>query len=134
MPYATRTDLETRYGQEELAQRETMLPAGAVDQALADADALIDGYLAGRYAVPLNPAPDNLVRIACQLARYGLLGDANTEQSRREYEDAVGWLKDVAAGRVVLTSAQSAASPNTGLTLATRTTAKQFDGVGLADY
>ena len=39
MPYATRTDLEERYGADEIAQRESALQDGAIDLALADADA-----------------------------------------------------------------------------------------------
>ncbi len=96
MPYATRTDLEERYGVDELAQRESVLPAGAVDRALADADVEIDSYLASRYAVPMSPIPNNVTRIAAAIARYRLLGDAVTELARKEYEDARAWLRDTA--------------------------------------
>lgn len=105
MPYATRIDLEDRYGAEELEQRESMLAAGAVDRALADADAEVDGYVAGAYAVPLDPVPANIVRIAAAIARYRLLGDAATEQARQDYDDAVRFLRDVQAGRAALMSA-----------------------------
>lgn len=134
MTYATRTDLEERYGVDELAQRESMLPAGAVDRALADADAMIDGYLAGRYAVPLSPVPDNLPRVACQLARYGLLGNAADERARQDYADAAAWLKDVAAGRVILTEAIVAAITEVGAKPTTRAPSRQFDGDSLANY
>lgn len=105
MTYATRTDLEERYGETELAQRESMLPVGAVDRALADADAEVDGYVSGGYAVPLSPVPANIVRVAASIARYRLLGDSATEQSRKDYEDAIRFLRDVQAGRVQLMSA-----------------------------
>lgn len=113
MSYATRTDLEERYGATELTQRESMLATGAVAQALADADALIDGYLARRYKTPLDAPPSNLPRIACQLARYLILGNAADERARADYEDALAWLKDVAAGRVTLPCppASAAAAP-----------------------
>lgn len=104
MTYATRTDLELHYGADEVAQRESMLPAGAVDRALADADALIDGYLAGRYTVPLSPVPQNLLSIASAIARYHLLGEAATERARDDFKDAIAWLKDVQSGRVLLQS------------------------------
>lgn len=132
MSYATRQDLEDRYGATELAQRETMLPNGAVERALADADAVIDGYLAGRYAVPLTPVPDNLPRVACQLARYGLLGAAADERARHDYEDAVAWLKDVAAGRVILPTVTPAAETAVQARPATRTAERQFGTDGLA--
>lgn len=104
MSYATRSNLEQRYGTDELEQRESALPAGAVSQALLDADALINGYLTSRYALPLSSVPENLPQIACAIARYQLLGDAATERARNDYQDAVAWLKDVANGRVKLQS------------------------------
>lgn len=134
MTYATRADLEERYGVDELAQRETMLPPNAVDKALADADALIDGYMAGRYTVPLSPVPANLPRVACQVARYLVLGAAADERARQDYEDAVSWLKDVAAGRVILTEAAAAATTTVQARPETRTVGRQFDGDSLANY
>lgn len=114
MPYATRTELEDRYGVEELTQRESMLPSGAVARALADADVEIDSYCTGRYSLPLSPVPGNVARIAATIARYRLLGDAATELARKEYEDARSWLRDVAAGRVQIEGATplAAAAPS----------------------
>jgi phage gp36-like protein len=114
MPYAIRTDLEERYGADELTQRESVLPAGAVARALADADVEIDSYLATRYSAPLSPVPDNVTRIAAAIARYRILGDAVTELARKEYEDARGWLKEVAAGRAQINGATplAAAAPS----------------------
>lgn len=105
MSYASRTNLEQRYGSSEIAQRESALPAGAVVQALVDADAFIDGYLASRYSLPLTAIPPNLPQVACVIARYSLMGDSDTERARRDYEDALAWLKDVSTGRVQLQAA-----------------------------
>lgn len=102
MPYATRQDLIDRYGEDEIAQRESVLPEGAVDLALADAAAVVDGYVATIYTVPLAPVPDNIPRVVCQIARFGLLGSSNDEQSRADYASAIAWLKDVSAGRSLL--------------------------------
>lgn len=126
MTYASRSDFEARYGAQELAQREAMLPAGALSQVLADADAVIDGYVCGRYGVPLNPPPGNLVRVACQLARYGLLGKSADERSRKDYEDAISWLKDVAAGRVILVESAVADVTAVSAKPATRTIDRVF--------
>ena len=105
MTYATRTDLEQRYSVDEIAQRESALPDGAIDRALADADALINGYLVGRYSLPLSPVPASLPQVASAIARYDLLGDAVTERGRNDYKDAIAWLRDVQAGRVLLQDA-----------------------------
>lgn len=135
MTYALRADLEARFGTGELTQRETMLPAGAVVQALTDADSVINGYVMGRYSVPLNPVPSNLVRVACQLARYAILGNAADDRARKDYEDAMGWLKDVAAGRVNLPLATAAAAvTQVDAKPTSRTTTRQFDGDSLASY
>lgn len=110
MAYATRQDLEQLYGAAEVSQRESALPAGAVDNALGNADATIDGYLAGRYTLPLSQIPPNLPQVACALARYTLMGEAATERARNDQKDAIAWLRDVQAGRVLL----QAAAPTPG--------------------
>lgn len=105
MSYTTRQELEQRYGADEMAQRESALSAGAIERAVADADALVDGYLASRYSLPLSATPPNLHQVACAIARYNLLGEAATERARDDYKDAIAWLRDVGAGRVLLDSA-----------------------------
>jgi phage gp36-like protein len=102
MTYATRTDLELRYGADEVAQRESALPAGALDVILVDADAMIDGYLAGGYTLPLAPVPAKLMQVACAVACYYLMGTSVMQRTRDDYTDAVSWLKDVQNGVVVL--------------------------------
>lgn len=110
MPYASRTDLETRFGAAELAQLadrdgDGVEDAGVIDGALADADQLVNGYVAGRYAVPLSPVPDLVKRWACDIARYFLWADAVTDLVKARYEAAVNGLKDVARGAVTLQAA-----------------------------
>ena len=99
MAYVTRSDLVDRFGEDEVAQRESMLPAGAVDKAIADASATADDYLAGRYAVPVVPVPDTLKRLVCDIARYYLLGDSAEDEQRRRHGDALTALRDIGAGR-----------------------------------
>jgi phage gp36-like protein len=73
--------------------------------ALNDASAEIDGYLEGRFALPLTDSPAILTRLACDIAMYRLqslrplhdLADARTR-----YEDAVGFLRRIASGEVNL--------------------------------
>lgn len=112
--YATLTDLKQRYGVDEAAQREATIGPGAVNRALADADAEIDSYLAGAYQVPLTPVPTTIRRLACAIARYHLLGDAATETARRDYEDARAFLRDVQAGRAQLDGAPALLAGTSG--------------------
>jgi phage gp36-like protein len=114
MPYATQADLIQRFGDEELIQLTDRAQIGQVDRAtvtaaLGDADAAIEGYLAGRYAVPVSPIPALLRRMACDIARFFLYGNAAPEPVRQAYEDALRVLKDLADGRAVLVGAVPAA-------------------------
>jgi phage gp36-like protein len=106
--YATQADLIARFGAEELveltdrAEAQT-IDANAVTAALADADATIDGYLAGRYAVPVVPVPPLLLRLAADITRYLLHGKAAPDTVRRAYDDALKLLRDLSSGSAVLT-------------------------------
>lgn len=105
--YATQQDLVDRFGAEELIQLTDRANTGAIDatvldQAIADASAEIDGYLGGRYTLPLSHVPLVLSRICADLVRYYLYGDAPLDQVRQRYEDAVAFLKSVARGQMTL--------------------------------
>lgn len=107
MSYATQSDLITRYGEDELVQITGRLGNGSIDTtvvtgALADADAMIDGYLAGRYPLPLASVPPNLVLIACAVARYLVWKDLATDEIRKRYEDAIRYLERIASGSIPL--------------------------------
>jgi len=71
-------------------------------KALDDADAEIDGYLAGRYALPLSPVPAVLRVHAITIASYRLLGSAAAETDREDYKLVRAYLERVADGRVNL--------------------------------
>ncbi|MDP1681083.1 MAG: DUF1320 domain-containing protein [Burkholderiales bacterium] len=73
-----------------------------VNRALTDASDAIDGYLSGRYAVPLATPPQAIGRIACDLARYYLFDDQATDTVQKRYDTAVQFCRDVAAGKVSL--------------------------------
>lgn len=107
MGYATQLDLVNRFGETELIQLSDRASTGAINTVvvaakLADADAEIDGYLAGRYTLPLATVPLALVRIACDVARYHLYDDNATEQVSQRYKDAIRFLEMVAKGNVQL--------------------------------
>lgn len=107
MAYATAQDLIDRYGEDELVHITDRLGSGQIDAAvvsgaLADAEAIIDGYLAGRYPLPLASVPPNLVLLACTLARYQLWANRASEEIRQRYEDAIRYLERVASGSILL--------------------------------
>lgn len=121
MSYATVADLQTRLGQPRLVQLTDLAdpPVGLVVTAVAqaaldDATAEIDGYLVGRYTLPLASPPD-VLRVHCvTLAHYRLLGSAADEAAREDYKAVREYLTRVADGRVALT-APNAAPPVAGL-------------------
>lgn len=105
MTYATQADLEERFGSRELIQVTDKDNTGGINDAalalaLADADAEIDSRLAVRYGVPLSaPVPARITAVACAIARYRLHEDRASQRIRDDYDDAVNWLRDVAAGK-----------------------------------
>ncbi|MNE31912.1 hypothetical protein D3C80_1255020 [compost metagenome] len=84
-----------------------MTPAGELDEAaltiaLQDAGALIDGYLAGRYPLPLAHVPSALVPICADIARHRLYGEQAPEQIAKRNEAALAFLKSVGKGELAL--------------------------------
>lgn len=110
MTYATQAHLVERFGDEELIQLSdrSIPPLGGIDAAvvavaLADADGIIDSHLGARYAVPLAaPLPADIVRVACDIARYQLHDLSPSEAVREHYRDALRWLRDLADGKLPL--------------------------------
>lgn len=107
--YATQQDLEERFGTQELIELTDRAdpPAGAIDatvvaRALADADAVIDGYVGARYDLPLPSTPALLANLAADIARFKLHDEAPPEAVENRYKDALALLRDIAAGRARL--------------------------------
>ena len=107
MGYATKADLISRYGAEEIEQLSDRTREGSTDEevveaALRRADAEIDGRLAAAYPVPLTEVAPIVVEFACQIARYRLHVHAAPERVRKDYEDAIAYLDRVAQGKAKL--------------------------------
>ncbi len=78
-----------------------------IDAALADATALIDGYLAKRgYALPLSPVPPLVAAWCRAIGRYLLhknrKGIESTDRIARGYSDALRLLEQTALGKFSL--------------------------------
>ncbi|WP_252346194.1 gp436 family protein [Paludibacterium sp. B53371] len=107
--YATRDDMVKRFGEKEVIALTDRDYTGQVDEAvlaeaLAGAVVEIDGYIGGRYPLPLETPPKILCGYACDIARYRLCGSGTqlTEDIRDRYRDAVRFLELAAAGKVTL--------------------------------
>jgi len=107
--YAAKQDMIDRFGETELVQISNKDAAGAtsiddpaLEKALADASAEIDGYLAGRYTLPLANPPPVLKRNACDIARYHLYDDRVTEQVQKRYDSTIAYLRSVGKGDISL--------------------------------
>lgn len=121
MAYATVADLQAAFGERELVElTDRAEPSfGIVDTAVAQAaldraEAVIDGYLAGRYALPLPAVPPILAGIACDLARHALYITAMPDVVQARYEAAMKSLKAIGDGVMALPLAP-AGSPAEGL-------------------
>ncbi|MDD9993228.1 MAG: DUF1320 domain-containing protein [Rhodospirillales bacterium] len=102
MTYATRADMEARFGTEEALDLAGM-EAGRIESALADATAEIDALLAAGYRLPLTGAFwPRLVGIACDLARRALYDDVSPEEVTARAERAQAALPRLASGEETL--------------------------------
>lgn len=107
--YASISDLIARCGEAELVEisaradaETTEIVDEVIEPGLVDADATINSYIAARHALPLAEVPAVLVRHGVSIARYYLWAAGASEKVRQDYEDALAFLKDVAAGRATL--------------------------------
>lgn len=83
-----------------------------VVQVLQDADNTINGYLSGRYQVPVTQAAETLERIAGELARFYLYEDGAPEHVEKRHDNAMAFLRDVSTGKVQLgVAADGATAP-----------------------
>lgn len=102
MTYATRADLEARFGAEETLDLAGM-QAERIESALADAAAEIDAALAAAYRLPLVGGPwPRLVGVACDLARRALYDDVSSAEVDARAERARAALARLAAGEEAL--------------------------------
>lgn len=113
MNYCTQADLIERFGLDALIQatqrdgrfdmpRPDTPDERAVESALADATEEIDGYLRGKYTLPIRSIPKSLQRCAADIAFYYLHGNQVSDLVRERYEAALKLLGMICTGRVRL--------------------------------
>lgn len=109
MAYATAQDMIDRFAEQQLIEvtdpEIVTIREAALIRALEDASDEIDGYLEGRYRLPLQSPPRSLRMLTCNIAMYRLLSLRQIdvmEDQRQRYEDAIKFLRAVANGDINL--------------------------------
>jgi phage gp36-like protein len=105
MSYATLTQMTERFGAGMLtaltdrAEMATgLVDEAVVSRALTEADAMIDGYLAGRYTLPLSEVPRLLADLAQVIAIWKLHLSEPDPKIIKDYDQALRSLRDIATG------------------------------------
>ena len=111
MTYATRTDMEARFGTEEVGNLIDDADGVAMargEAALADAAAVIDSYIGTAWSLPLaSDVTWPLLRnIACDLARAELYDDSPNEEPEKAMKRAIRTLERLRDGEVNLVDAR----------------------------
>lgn len=112
MAYSTQADIAKLLTPAQLVQltddnADGVADAANVTEAIAQADAEIDGYLGSRYTVPVSPVPALLRQLSVAISIWRLYSRRSVlnELRRKDYDDSVARLKDLATGRMVLPAA-----------------------------
>lgn len=94
----------TRMAKDESTDMEEIIEA-RIDAMIAKAGERVDGYLRGRYALPITNIPGILKDLCVDIALYFLATRKGIAESSVEanlvtkYKDALGYLKDVQSGK-----------------------------------
>jgi phage gp36-like protein len=121
MSYATLAQMTERYGRavmvaltdrEEVATGE--IDEAVVTRALDEAAAMIDGYLASRYALPLSATPPFLTDLAQAIAIWKLHLSEPDPKITKDYDQALRALRDVASGALRIPGAAGVEPAATG--------------------
>lgn len=121
MTYATLQLLTDRVGEAMLVALTDRgeVPLGVVDavvvnRALADADAMINGYLAGRYTLPLAVTPALIADVAGAVALWKLHVTEPEAKIKADYDAAIRTLRDIAQGVISIPDATGLAPASSG--------------------
>jgi phage gp36-like protein len=109
MPYSTLQDVQSEIGSDVLVEITDTTDAGVVDEtvvasAIERADAIINGYLSWRVAVPVSPVTDTLTELSVDIAIYTLFSRREVVPEFREkrYRSAISFLIAFSKGEVGL--------------------------------
>lgn len=109
--YATEANVEAQFGVNEAQLAGDQAGTSNAEEitaawlkALTDATAEMDSYLSVRYDLPFTSTPPVVERVCGDIGMYRISFTSHTltDEKRVRYEDALKWLKGVAAGEVDL--------------------------------
>jgi phage gp36-like protein len=117
MSYVTTAQLIARFGEQVLIDLTDRDGLGVIDEdvlasAVAAAEATVNGYVSGRYPIPLSPVTEDVLEAIFNLVRYILDGDNGNDIVINRRNDSIAWLKDVSAGRARLSGIEVVAPPS----------------------
>ena len=123
MPYTSQQELEDRFSTDmliRLTDRGTPA-AGIIDpdvvaEVLEDTDAMIDGYVAAKYALPMAEVPPLINALAKDIVIYKLHTYDPDPKIKEDYKAAIKSLERISAGSIRLPLAGAAAGSEAGQT------------------
>ncbi|KQZ14306.1 hypothetical protein ASD44_09645 [Mesorhizobium sp. Root554] len=109
MAYCTLAQLTDRYSERMLLDISDRgdapveaVDVALIDRAIADADALIDGYLKVRYALPLASVPRLVTDLSLRISIYYAHAHVAADKIKADYEAALRTLRDISTGMIRL--------------------------------
>ncbi len=120
MPYCTLEDLIKTLPEERVIELSddsdtpTSVNEDNINEVIAKADGDIDGYIGGRYSLPLTTVPQKIKDISVDLAIYHLFTRRPEREApdgiRTKYNDGLKRLKDIQDGKFLLGITQMGSS------------------------
>ena len=110
MAYSTEADILLQIDKETLINLTDDVDSGSinddvVNQAISDADALIDSYIGSNYTVPLTMVPQIIKTISVDIAIYNLYSrrmDTMPDVRKDRFKNALKYLQDIANSKISL--------------------------------
>lgn len=109
--FATVEAMKSKFGEKELieltdneAPYQDEINLDKLNAALSEANSEIEGYLAARYALPLQLVPPFLESIACHMTRFHAMTGAMSDNDpiKTRYDNAIKTLKEISKGLIAL--------------------------------
>lgn len=119
MPYTTRVQLDNTFGVSEISSlldrdNDGGEDVGVLAYAIANADALIDGYLSSRYEVPLLEIPQLIAQMSADIVRFLLWEDKAPAEVQKRYDERIKQLQQIQQGYISLPSSVPASTTAAG--------------------